>query len=109
MLESPRLRSRAHMDWVASQPCAVFGRGRTRVALPCYGRVEAHHVRTGQSGGMGLKPPDNCCVSLCAVHHNQYHAIGAKTFEARYSIDLKAVADEMAALSPILSGTPEPA
>jgi hypothetical protein len=109
MLESPRLRSRAHMDWVASQPCAVFGRGRTRVALPCYGRIEVHHVRTGQSGGMGLKPGDQNCVGLCIAHHRQIHEIGVKTFEVRYSVDLKAVADEMAALSPILSGTPEPA
>jgi hypothetical protein len=105
---STRVRSRAHMAWVTSQDCAVCGRGPRRIAIPCHGRVEAHHVRTGQVGGMGLKPSDADCVPLCRAHHSEGHARGWPKFEAIYEVDLRFLARELAVLSPVLTGVPEP-
>jgi hypothetical protein len=61
-----RLRSKAHLMFVASRPCLVCE------TLPCH----AHHVTFAQPRGLSLKVSDEFTVPLCVVHHNALHAAG---------------------------------
>jgi DNA recombination protein Rad52 len=61
-----RLRSKAHLSFVAAWPCLVCE------ALPCH----AHHVTFAQPRGLSLKVSDEFTVPLCVVHHNALHAAG---------------------------------
>ena len=64
--EPKRIRDRAHLKFVASQPCLVCGR------QPC----DPHHLRFAQSRAIGLKVSDEFTVPLCRVHHLQLHQAG---------------------------------
>jgi DNA recombination protein Rad52 len=64
--EPKRLRDKAHLKFVASQPCLVCGR---RPADP-------HHLRFAQPRAMGLKVSDEFTVPLCRGHHRQLHQAG---------------------------------
>jgi hypothetical protein len=88
----------AHLKWIKRLPCAVRRSICSRIMHP-------HHVRTGGTGGMGMKPPDRCAVPLCATHHDEFDAIGVQTFEALYAVDLQGLAAKLAALSPHLKGS----
>jgi len=66
-----RWRSQAHLNFVRSHHCSKCG-----AAAP----IEAAHVRLGGHGGMGFKPPDWHCVSLCGPCHRLQHEQGEKTF-----------------------------
>ena len=85
-----------HLRWIRQQPCAVQ-------CGACVPRMHAHHVRTNTMAGIGRRPPDAWAIPLCALHHMEGHRIGWRTFEARYRIDLIALAIAMARLSPVLS------
>ena len=61
-----RLRSKAHLQFVASKPCLICE------ALPCH----AHHITFAQPRGLSQKVSDEFTVPLCAVHHNELHALG---------------------------------
>src|SRR4029079_8627448 len=58
-----RIRSKEHLRYVATQPCAVCGR------IPSH----AHHIRYAQPRGLGLKVSDEFTVPLCAIHHRDVH------------------------------------
>lgn len=99
----PRLRSMpprartsrscpGHRAWVRRHDCSVRGCRR--------GPVHCAHVRNGTDGGAGLKPSDKWTISLCELHHREQHRIGEKAFEAKYSLDLVALAREFARRSP---------
>ena len=97
-------QSAPHLARIRSMPCAAKpaaapGPG----AKPCGGRMHAHHVRVASGGGMGMKPGDRWCVPLCGSHHSELHTGGARTFEARYGVDLRAMAARLATLSPFLN------
>lgn len=65
-LSSPgprRLRDKAHLRFVAKQPCLVCGRKPS----------DPHHVRFAQSRGLALKVSDEFTVPLCRVHHRELH------------------------------------
>jgi Rad52/22 family double-strand break repair protein len=64
--EPKRIRSKAHLRFVARQPCLICGRAPSH----------AHHVRYAQSRGLGLKVSDEFTVPLCAIHHSENHATG---------------------------------
>jgi Rad52/22 family double-strand break repair protein len=64
--EPKRLRDKAHLKFVASQPCLVCGR------QPC----DPHHVRFAQPRAIGLKVSDEFTVPLCRGHHRQLHQAG---------------------------------
>jgi hypothetical protein len=84
----------AHRAWVRKHRCSVGGcRG-----LP----IECAHVRNGTDGGLGIKPSDKWTISLCRSHHLEQHEIGEPAFEARYDLDLRALAREFALRSPAL-------
>ena len=57
--EPRRLRDKAHLKFVASQPCLICGRSP----------VDAHHLRFAQPRAMGLKVSDEFTVPLCRTHH----------------------------------------
>jgi hypothetical protein len=64
--EPRRLRDKAHLKFVASQPCLICGRSPT----------DAHHLRFTQPRAMGLKVSDEFTVPLCRVHHRDNHNSG---------------------------------
>jgi hypothetical protein len=64
--EPRRLRDKAHLKFVASQPCLICGRSP----------ADAHHLRFTQSRAMGLKVSDEFTVPLCRIHHRDVHSFG---------------------------------
>ena len=64
--EPRRLRNKAHLKFVASQPCLVCGRSP----------ADAHHLRFTQPRAMGLKVSDEFTVPLCRIHHRDVHTHG---------------------------------
>ena len=64
--EPRRLRDKAHLKFVASQPCLICGRSP----------VDAHHLRFAQPRAMGLKVSDEFTVPLCRTHHRDNHNFG---------------------------------
>jgi hypothetical protein len=64
--EPRRLRDKAHLKFVAAQPCLICGRSP----------VDAHHLRFTQPRAMGLKVSDEFTVPLCRTHHRDNHSFG---------------------------------
>jgi hypothetical protein len=58
-----RSRNKAHLRFVASQPCLVCQR------TPC----DAHHIKFAEPRAMGRKVSDEFTVPLCRDHHYQLH------------------------------------
>ncbi len=81
--EPKRLRDKAHLKFVASQPCLVCGRQPS----------DPHHLRFAQPRALGLKVSDEFTVPLCRSHHRQLHQVGN---EMAWWNDLKINALEIA-------------
>jgi hypothetical protein len=64
--EPKRLRDKAHLGFVAAQPCLVCGRQPS----------DPHHLRFAQPRAIGLKVSDEFTVPLCRIHHRQLHQAG---------------------------------
>jgi hypothetical protein len=64
--EPRRHRDKAHLRFVASQPCLVCGRSP----------ADAHHLRFTQPRAMGQKVSDEYTVPLCRAHHRDNHSSG---------------------------------
>ena len=64
--EPKRVRDKAHLAFVASQPCLVCGRAP----------AEAHHLRFAQPRAIARKVSDEWTVPLCALHHRALHQAG---------------------------------
>ena len=64
--EPRRYRDRAHLEFVASQPCLLCGR------QPC----DAHHLRFMQPRALGRRVSDEFAVPLCRTHHRALHRSG---------------------------------
>ena len=64
--EPKRLRDKAHLKFVAVQPCLVCGRQPS----------DPHHLRFAQPRAIGLKVSDEFAVPLCRGHHRQLHQAG---------------------------------
>ena len=64
--EPKRIRDKAHLKFVASQPCLICARQPS----------DPHHVRYAQPRAIGLKVSDEFTVPLCRVHHRQLHQVG---------------------------------
>lgn len=101
-----RVRSEGHMQWVRGHECAVSDKtwfdeldDITR-RHRCDGKVQSHHVRVEGQGTTGEKPGDDKTVALCDLAHREGHRIGWKSFEAKYRVDLTAIARELWARSP---------
>jgi hypothetical protein len=61
-----RKRNKAHLAFVASQPCLVCQRS------PC----DAHHLKFAEPRALGRKVSDEFTVPLCRDHHHQLHRRG---------------------------------
>jgi len=61
-----RIREKAHLSFVAAQPCLVCQRS------PC----DAHHLKFAQPRSLGRKVSDEFTVPLCRDHHQQLHRHG---------------------------------
>jgi hypothetical protein len=64
--EPRRYRDRAHLEFVASQPCLFCGR------QPC----DAHHLKFTQPRALGRRVSDEFAVPLCRTHHRALHRSG---------------------------------
>lgn len=64
--EPKRLRDKAHLKFVASQPCLICGRQPS----------DPHHVRYAQPRAIGMKVSDEFTVPLCRGHHGELHRAG---------------------------------
>jgi hypothetical protein len=60
------LRDKAHLKFVASQPCLICGRQPS----------DPHHLRFAQPRAIGLKVSDEFTVPLCRGHHRELHRAG---------------------------------
>ena len=89
-------RNPEHLAWIRSLPCSIRG-------CTCRTGTQAAHVRMNTGGGMGMKPPDRWTAPLCHEHHHEQHQIGHAAFDAKYGIDLRALAAELASLSPFIT------
>ena len=88
----PSHRCSAHRAWVRRHHCSV---------PKCGGHpIECAHVRLGGAGGIGLKPADRWCLSLCVKHHAEQHRLGERRFAAKYDLDLAELAKWFALRSP---------
>jgi len=84
--EPKRIRSKAHLRFVARQPCLICGRAPSH----------AHHVRFAQSRGLGLKVSDEFTVPLCAIHHAENHTRGdERSWWEQHKIDPLVVASAL--------------
>lgn len=92
---SDRIRSASHLQHVRGFVCSVYGR-----ADECEGRIEAHHVGEPGESAMGEKAGDDQAVPLCTKHHRMGHDIGWTSFQARYGINLLAMAAALWRASP---------
>src|SRR6185369_13144502 len=64
--EPRRIRDKAHLKFVAAQPCLICGRQPS----------DPHHLRFAQARALGLKVSDEFTVPLCRGHHRQLHQAG---------------------------------
>jgi len=71
---------------------------RCRTLACCVPRCRAYYVQAhhSETGGMGMKGPDSSCVPVCIAHHTELHTGGHLTFQEKYGIDLKAIAERLA-------------
>ncbi len=65
-LKEKRLRDKKYLASYKDAPCLVCELIGIRADTM---DVVGAHIRTGHSGGMGLKPDDNLTLPLCYFHH----------------------------------------
>lgn len=97
-----KLRDPEYVAWIRTLPCTNAGRAEYYDAWVAAGRpadnsddrriIEAAHVRSRGAGGADV----GNTVPLCRICHREQHRIGIKSFEAKYGVDLKALALELA-------------
>lgn len=92
--ESSIERSDAHLRWIRTFVCVAFESGE------CQGKTHAHHLRSAGTSGTGVKPGDFSAIPCCEFHHKWGHDHGWKTFSAKYNLDLTALSEKFARISP---------
>lgn len=85
-----RFRSQRHLSHIRSHACVV---------CDAEAPIEAAHVRLGSGAGMGQKPHDYECVSLCKDCHQLQHTQGERTFWR--GRDVRAIMGEFICTSPV--------
>ena len=95
--KTTRRRSKAHLAFVAAQPCLICRRS------PC----DAHHLKFAQPRSLGRKVSDEFTVPLCREHHHQLHRHGnERAWWANLQIDALKEATELWAAT-LLRGATE--
>lgn len=64
--KSTRVRSKAHLRFVAAQPCLVCQRAPS----------DPHHIKFAEARALGRKVSDEFTVPLCRDHHRKLHRHG---------------------------------
>jgi hypothetical protein len=91
MTKAARRRSKAHLAFVAAQPCLVCQ------ASPC----DAHHLKVAQPRSLGRKVSDEFTVPLCRKHHRELHRHGNEaTWWANMQVAPIPIAKELWDISP---------
>jgi hypothetical protein len=89
-----RRRNKAHLDFVAAEPCLICQRS------PC----DAHHLKFAQTRALGRKVSDEYTVPLCRLHHDELHRYGdERAWWRNQKIEPLAVANSLWRNSPIQS------
>jgi hypothetical protein len=84
--EPRRYRDRAHLQFVAAQPCLVCGRSPS----------DPHHLRFMQPRALGRRVSDEFAVPLCRTHHRALHRRGDEpTWWMSVDLDPVAVAQRL--------------
>jgi hypothetical protein len=92
MTKAVRRRNKAHLAFVAAQPCLVCQ------ASPC----DAHHLKVAQPRSLGRKVSDEFTVPLCRKHHRELHRHGNEaTWWANMQVAPIPVANELWDISPV--------
>lgn len=84
-------RDAEHLDAIRQCPCLSCGQDPAG---------EAAHVRFGSLAGIGRKPGDKTCVSLCRACHMEQHAVGELTFWTALGIAPTIIAERLWRVSP---------
>ena len=86
-----RRRSKAHLRFVAAQPCLVCQRTPS----------DAHHLKFAQIKALGRKVSDEFTVPLCREHHQDLHRQGnERSWWANVQIDAAETAKQLWQTSP---------
>jgi hypothetical protein len=92
LTKAVRRRSKAHLAFVAAQPCLVCR------ASPC----DAHHLKLAQPRSLGRKVSDEFTVPLCRKHHQELHRHGNEaTWWANMQVAPIPIANELWNISPV--------
>ena len=92
MTKAVRRRSKAHLAFVASQPCLVCQ------ASPC----DAHHLKLARPRSLGRKVSDEFTVPLCRKHHRELHRHGNEaSWWANMQVAPIPIANELWDISPV--------
>jgi hypothetical protein len=84
--EPRRYRNRAHLEFVAAQPCLICERRPS----------DAHHLRFAQRSALGRRVSDEFTVPLCRSHHRALHRRGNEAeWWKEYGIDPSRIAQEL--------------
>jgi hypothetical protein len=87
-----RKRSKAHLTFVASQPCLICK------TAPC----DAHHLKIARPRSLGRKVSDEFTVPLCRKHHQELHRHGNEAnWWANMQVAPLPIAKELWETSPI--------
>jgi hypothetical protein len=92
-------REPKYCAWIRTLPCLLAG----RTCHDCYGPVECCHVVSRGAGGYDRGNTFPACRSA----HRYQHRAGIRTFEARYALDLAALATQLEARWVLASFTDE--
>lgn len=92
-----KVRNQKHRAWVRSHACILWERKE------CDGRIDCAHVKTGNGATSRSKASDSKCLPLCRAHHEIQTRIGEGRFELKFGIDMNAIADKFASISPFLN------
>jgi hypothetical protein len=85
----------SHLAWLRKRPCIIEG----RAGHVCQGVMEAAHVDDAGGKGTSIKVADYKAVPACSAAHSEMHR-GAKTWQAKYNINLADAAAQYAKASP---------
>ena len=76
------MRTLTFIEWVRTRPCSVCN----------VGGADPDHYPNRSIGGT-----DDRVWPLCREHHSERHAIGMKSFQAKYEVDASLVIDDLRA------------
>lgn len=71
-----RIRDEQYLKSYKEETCVASDDGVAECGSPAI----AAHIRCGQEGGTGLKPPDDLTHALCDRHHKEQHNMSEETF-----------------------------